>query len=135
MITGSCLCGGIRYEYDGDITELSMCHCSQCRKAQGSAYVAVCPVDAERFRFLSGEDLLKSYRAVPHKARVFCSHCGSPIYSARDDLPGVLRLRLGTVETSFTCANAYHIHVDSRAAWEALADGLPQYPQGKDAPA
>lgn len=131
MITGSCLCGGIRYEYDGEISEISLCHCSMCRKAQGSAYVAVCPVEAGRFRLLTGQSLLREYRAVPYKARVFCTNCGSPIYSARDDLPGVLRLRLGTVETTFTCANRYHIHADSRAAWEVLADDLPRYPQGR----
>jgi len=131
MITGGCLCGGIRYEYDGDISELSMCHCSQCRKAQGSAYVAVSPVDAARFRLTSGRGLLREYRATPDKARVFCVNCGSPLYSARDDLPDVIRLRLGTVETPFTCANAYHIHVESRASWEVIADDLPRYPAGK----
>ncbi|MBF7728936.1 GFA family protein [Pseudomonas sp. N040] len=128
MITGSCLCGGVRYEYDGCIEEISLCHCSQCRKAQGSAYVAVSPVDSARLRMVRGQELLREYRAVPHKARVFCSNCGSPIYSARDELPGVRRLRLGTVETAFECANAYHIHVASKAAWERIGDDLPQYP-------
>lgn len=128
MIVGGCLCGGVRYEYDGAVEEISLCHCSLCRKAQGSAYVAVGPVDTARFRITRGQALLKEYRAVPHKARVFCSHCGSPIYSARDDLPGIRRLRLGTVETPFTCSNAYHAHVDSKAAWEQIADDLPQYP-------
>lgn len=104
MLTGGCLCGGVRYEYDGVIDEISLCHCSQCRKAQGSAFVAVCPVDAARFRLLAGQALLKEFRAVPHKARVFCSHCGSPVYSA---------------------------HVASKAAWEVIADDLPQYPQGR----
>ena len=131
MIRGGCLCGAVRYEYDGEITELSMCHCSQCRKAQGSAFVAASPIDAAKFRLLQGADVLKEYRAVPYKARVFCSVCGSPIYSARDDLPGVKRLRLGTVETPFTCANAYHQYTHSRAAWFAIADGLPQWPEAK----
>ena len=131
MIRGGCLCGAVRYEYDGEIVELSMCHCSQCRKAQGSAFVAASPIDASKFRLLAGAEMLKEYRAVPHKARVFCSQCGSPIYSARDDLPHVKRLRLGTVETPFTCANAYHQYTDSKAAWFEIADGLPQHREGK----
>ncbi|MDP2822502.1 MAG: hypothetical protein Q8O52_07460 [Sulfuritalea sp.] len=45
MIEGSCLCGGIRYQYDGEIEEISICHCSQCRKAQGSAFAAASPVE------------------------------------------------------------------------------------------
>ena len=131
MIRGGCLCNGVRYEYQGEIQEISMCHCSMCRKAQGSAFVAICPIDSARFTITKGQELLKEYRAVPHKARVFCSHCGSPLYSARDDLPGIKRLRLGTVETAFDCSNAYHIHVASKATWEVIADGLPQYPEAR----
>jgi hypothetical protein len=131
MLEGSCLCGGVRYEYDGDISELSLCHCSQCRRAQGSAFVAVGPIEAARFRLLAGAELLTEYRAVPHKARVFCSRCGSPLFSRRDDLPEVLRLRLGTVTTPFQCSNAYHQHTASKAAWFEITDALPQYPEGK----
>lgn len=127
MIVGGCLCNGVRYEYDGSIDEISICHCSMCRKAQGSAYVAVSPIDATRFRITQGQELLREFRAVPYKARVFCGNCGSPLYSARDDLPAIKRLRLGTVETPFECANAYHIFVGSKAAWEVVADELPKH--------
>ena len=127
MIVGGCLCNGIRFEYHGTIREISMCHCSMCRKAQGSAYVAVSPIDASKFVITRGQELLREYRAVPHKARVFCATCGSPIYSQRDDLPDVKRLRLGTVESAFTCSDAYHVHVSSKAPWETIGDGLPQY--------
>lgn len=128
MIEGGCLCGGVRYRYDGEIDQVSLCHCSQCRKAQGSAFAAVCPVDAARFHLLQGAELLRAYRATPGKARVFCSRCGSPIYSLRDSLPGVRRLRLGTVDTPFRCANVFHIHAASRASWLDIADEFPQYP-------
>lgn len=131
MIRGSCLCGGVRYEYEGDIEEISICHCSQCRKAQGSAFAAVSPVAAVRFRLLSGEGLLREYRASPGKARVFCGTCGSAIYSARDDSPEVKRLRLGTIDTSFTCSSVYHIHADSRASWYQLTDQFPRFGAGK----
>ena len=127
MIVGGCLCGGIRYQYDGDIEEISLCHCSMCRKAQGSAYVAASPIAADRFRITQGQDLLKAYRAIPEKARMFCGRCGSPIYSANDKLPALIRLRLGTVDTPFVCRDVYHAFVDSKADWDIIADGLPQY--------
>ena len=131
MIVGGCLCNGVRFEYHGEIEEISMCHCSMCRKAQGSAYVAISPIDSAKFRITKGQELLKEYRAVPHKARVFCSNCGSPLYSARDDLPDVKRLRVGTIETPIQCKIAYHIYVDSRAEWENITDGLPQYSESR----
>lgn len=127
MIEGGCLCGGVRYSYDGEIDQVSLCHCSQCRKAQGSAFAAVCPVDAARLRLLRGAELLREYRATPGKARVFCSRCGSPIYSARDNRPDVKRLRLGTVDTPFRCATVFHIHAGSKAAWLDITDAHPQY--------
>jgi hypothetical protein len=127
VIRGSCLCGGIRYEYDGEIGEISLCHCSQCRKAQGSAFAAVSPIDSARFRILAGADLLKEFRATPGKARVFCANCGSPIYSAKDDLPEIKRLRLGTVDTPFACSNIYHIFVGSKAPWLDFNDTHPRF--------
>ncbi|MDO8606715.1 MAG: GFA family protein [Phaeospirillum sp.] len=131
MIEGSCLCGGIRYEYDGEIDEISICHCSQCRKAQGSAFVAVSPIASARFRLVSGAELLKEFRATPGKARAFCVNCGSPIYSAKDDLPEVKRLRLGTVDTHFVCSNIYHIFVGSKASWLDFNDTHPRFAERK----
>lgn len=130
MIEGSCLCGGVRYTYDGELPELSLCHCRQCQKAQGAAFAAVCPVHASRFTLVCGRELLREYRATPGKARVFCSNCGSPIYSARDGAPEVLRLRVGTVDTPFQWRRAYHKHVASRADWDHICDDWPQYPEG-----
>jgi hypothetical protein len=131
VIEGSCLCGGVRYQYDGAIDEISICHCSQCRKAQGSAFAAVSPVDSARFRLLAGAELLKEYRSSPDKVRVFCSRCGSPIYSALDQRPEVKRLRLGTVDTPFVCGNVFHIFTDSKASWYDCDDGQPRYAQRK----
>lgn len=129
MIEGGCLCGGVRYEYDGTIDEVSLCHCSQCRKAQGSAFAAVSPVESARFRLLSGAELLREYRSSPDKVRVFCSRCGSPIYSALDQRPEIKRLRLGTVDTPFVCADIFHIFTDSKAPWLEIGDGHPRYAQ------
>lgn len=131
MIQGSCLCGGVRYEYDGEIEEISMCHCSQCRKVTGSAFLPVSRIDAAKFRITAGAELLKEYRSIPTKVRAFCGNCGSPIYSALDNQPEFKRLRVGTVETPFACANAYHIFADSKASWYDITDTHPQYPQFK----
>ena len=131
MIKGGCLCGGVRYEYGAGIEEISMCHCSQCRKATGSAFIAVSRIESAKFKIVAGTELLKEYRSIPNKARVFCSNCGSPIYSALDDQPQFKRLRLGTVDTAFTCGNAYHIFAPSKAAWHEITDTLPQYAEFK----
>ncbi len=128
MLKGRCLCGGVRYEYAGTIDEVSICHCAQCRQAQGSAFVAVAPIAKSQFKLIQGSELLREFRSSPNKARVFCGQCGSALYSARDDLPDIIRLRLGSVETPFECANRYHIFVDDKANWYPLHDDAPKYP-------
>lgn len=124
---GSCLCGGVRYEYSGDFGLFTLCHCSQCRKAQGSAFVAVLPVDSAGFRLVQGESLLKAYSASPGKERVFCGVCGSPLFSRLLSRPEVLRLRAGTLDTPLGRKPDAHIFATSKAGWYDIHDDLPQY--------
>ncbi len=131
MYQGSCLCGGIQYEYHGEFDEIAICHCSQCRRAQGTPFVTNAPIAADRFVITQGEHLLKSYFSQPLKRRVFCADCGSPIFSQRTDHPEVLRLRLGTVSGDIQGRPGYHIYHDSRANWFTLNDDLPRHAAGK----
>jgi len=128
MHTGSCLCGGVRYALDAPIDSLSCCHCEQCRKAHGTAFVAIAEVDASALRFVAGEELLRAFSATPGKRRVFCGECGSPIYSARDNRPAVRRLRIGTLDTPLGELPRVHTFTASKADWYTITDGYPQYP-------
>ncbi len=126
MIKGSCLCGKVRYKYNGDINEIAMCHCSQCRKAQGGAFATNSPIETEKLAFI-GKEYIKEFQSSDMKVRAFCANCGSPLYSARKDLPGICRLRLGSVETAFTCEAKYHIYSGSKALWYEIQDEYPQF--------
>jgi hypothetical protein len=127
VLRGSCLCGAIRYEIDGELGAIVLCHCSMCRKAQGSAFATTAPVDPARFRIVAGADQLRAYRSSPGKERCFCSSCGSPIISRRD-APPMVRVRVGTLDTPISARPTAHIHVASKAEWEEIADRLPQHP-------
>ncbi len=127
MMEGGCLCGKVRYEYDAKITEVAMCHCSQCRKAQGGAFATNSPIDTGKFRIISGTEQIKEYQSNEEKVRAFCTNCGSPLYSALKTLPNIKRLRLGTLDTSFTCSTKYHIYTASKAAWDDITDAHPQH--------
>jgi hypothetical protein len=126
MIDGRCLCGKVSYKYSGEIQEIAMCHCSQCRKAQGVACATNSPVETEKLEF-TGTEFIKEFKASDVKVRAFCSNCGSPLYSARSDMPAVRRLRVGSIDTDFTCDNRYHIYAESKANWHDIIDSYPQY--------
>ena len=130
--TGSCLCGGVQFSIQGDIGPIQICHCVQCRKAQGTALATNVPVKAEAFVLDAGAGLLSSFESSPGKQRVFCRTCGSPVYSRRDTLPGILRIRLGLINEDLDAPLLAHFHRGSRANWWPVCDGLPQYEAGAD---
>jgi len=132
MYTGSCLCGGVAFEIDGELEPIQVCHCGQCRKAQGAPFATNIPVAAGAFRLLRGADLLSSFAASPGKQRVFCRECGAPIYSCHERKPGVLRIRAGLLNEPLATRPAFHIYTDSACNWWAIDDGLPQYPEGAE---
>lgn len=129
ILTGSCLCGEVRYEIHGPLGPIVHCHCSMCRKAQGSAFGTISPVPAASFVLLKGEHALKGYGSSPDKERIFCRHCGSPLFSRRKSAPGTIRLRVGTLDDPLPHRPAAHIFTASKASWHEITDELPQYPQ------
>ncbi|MBG6290444.1 MULTISPECIES: GFA family protein [Pseudomonas] len=131
MHSGGCLCGAVRFEIDGELAPVQVCHCSQCRKAQGGPFATNIPVDRAAFRLLGGESQLGEYRATADKKRVFCRTCGSPIYSARDALPETLRVRAGTLDEPVRTKLEAHYYVASRASWWPLEDNLPRHEGAK----
>lgn len=127
MISGSCLCGDVRYEYSGAVGTITVCHCSDCRKAQGTSNVIAAPVAAAQLRWLSGVESIAEYESSPGKKRAFCRQCGAPLYSRRDDAPALLRLRMGTVDTLTDLMPAAHIFAANVPGWAQLDDALPRY--------
>lgn len=125
MVTGSCLCGGIRFEIDQPLAPIQVCHCGQCRKAQGTAFATNIPVGKAQFRLLAGGELLSSFSSSPGKQRCFCSRCGSPVYSSNERVPGVLRVRAGILDGELDTHLQAHFFTAHKANWFEITDGLP----------
>lgn len=128
--TGSCLCGGVKFSILGEIGPIQVCHCMQCRKAQGAALATNVPVRTEDFTLERGTDLLTSFESTPGKQRVFCRLCGSPIYSQRDTLPGVLRIRMGLINERVDAPLMAHFYAGSKANWWPICDDAPRFEAG-----
>lgn len=131
MYTGSCLCGGVAFEIAGELEPIQVCHCQQCRKAQGTALVTNIPVSTDSLRWLRGQALLKTFESSPGKERQFCSECGSPVLSRLKTLPGVVRIRAGLLNEPLATRPAFHFYVASACNWWQINDDLPQYPEGR----
>lgn len=129
MYTGSCLCGAVQFRIESELEPIQVCHCSQCRKAQGTPFATNSPVAATAFHLTAGKDRLKEFESSPGKKRVFCSRCGSPIYSSKDTVPGVVRVRAGLINEPLAVRPIAHFHVASKCNWWPIDDGLPQFPE------
>lgn len=127
MYTGGCLCGCVRFEIRSRIRNIVYCHCSMCRKAQGSAFATNGNVRASDFVLLSGQEKLSRYESSPGQVRYFCAICGSPVYSSNATRPEQIRVRLGTIESNIDERPIAHIFAASKANWDTITDALPQF--------
>lgn len=131
MLEGSCACGRVRYAIRGPLLgPVTYCHCWRCRKHSGSSFGTTVGVKADDLTVVSGEDLLSRWESSPGIHRVFAGCCGSPLYKRPDDRPGLLGLRLGTLDTDPGRQAELHFRVGSKAPWVEIHDALPQEPSG-----
>ena len=81
MKTGSCLCGGVKYQISGEMRPIVACHCSQCRKTSGN-FVAATRVAKVDLTFDS-MTTLKWFKSSDEAERGFCGTCGSNLFWQR----------------------------------------------------
>ncbi len=127
MYSGSCLCGAVQFEIKGQINHIVHCHCSQCRKAQGSSFATNGIVNSPDFNILSGKEQLTGYESTPGQTKYFCKICGSPIISKTAAKPDQVRIRLGTIISDIKERPVAHIFTTSKANWEEITGDIPQY--------
>lgn len=127
LYSGSCLCGGLRYEIQSEIGDIVQCHCRKCRKANGTAFATNAPIKKADFKIVQGEHLLKKFQSSATTQRCFCADCGSPIISIKTETPDLYRLRIGTLDTPLQQKPIQHIFAASKAEWDTICDGLVQH--------
>lgn len=132
LYSGQCLCGSIKYEVDQIEPGMAHCHCSMCRKFHGAAFATFGEAFKNNFRWIQGEQLLKSYAADNGTVRQFCSNCGSSMTFASPHFPDLVEFSLGTLDSDIAIKPDAHIFVGSKAGWYDICDDLPQYTKGRN---
>lgn len=116
-VRGSCLCGGIKYEITGPLGTALHCHCSMCRKFDGSAFRARVSVPKSSFRFVQGEELLTIYRSSPDTVKRFCKVCRSAMVNSWVPELDNYGLAMGSLDDDPGVRPSCHIFVGSKAPW------------------
>ncbi|WDR05026.1 GFA family protein [Devosia rhodophyticola] len=124
-LTGGCLCGAVRYRVADEFEYAANCHCSNCRRATGSAFKPFAGITVEKFHITAGGDSLLIY-GDPSAHDAHCAKCGSLLYSlVRDGT--YFHIPMGTLADAPSMFPTAHIFVASKAPWYEITDGLPQY--------
>jgi hypothetical protein len=129
-LTGGCLCGGVRFEVTEPLVSASYCHCTRCQRRTGTAASAQARIVPGSLRITAGEELVREFRPPDGSPKVFCSACGSALWSRTPDVPGAFGVRLGALDGDPGVRPSVRQFVAYAAAWEPIPDdGLPRYPE------
>jgi hypothetical protein len=116
MPKGSCLCGALQYNIEGDIDGVWMCHCSNCRKASGSVGNAIVIVKREHFHWLKGEEHRQTYELRPTYSIIRCKTCGTPLPAEEDE--NNVYLTAGTLDEPIGVGVKTRIFCASKGDWD-----------------
>ena len=123
--TGHCLCGAIRYRFEGQPNWQAHCHCESCRRATSSPFTSFFAVSHDNLHW-SGEPAA-SYQSSPGVFRSFCPRCGSPIAYQSNERTKEIDLYALTLDDPSRFAATVHVHWNEHLAWLHLNDGLPRH--------
>ena len=122
IITGGCLCGGVRYEVHGKLRDVIACHCIQCRRTSGH-FVAATACRRPAFKLVESATL-KWYVAVPGYRRGFCSECGSSLLFEKDGGERV-SIAAGSLDAPQGLTIAAHIFASEAGDYYRIEGDVP----------
>lgn len=123
---GSCLCGAVRFEVEGDFERFFLCHCSYCRKDTGSAHAANLFSTRAALTWVAGSDHVRTYNLPGTRhAKSFCATCGSALPRFHAGGASVI-VPAGSLESPVTLRPNAHIFVASRADWDSELETVPR---------
>lgn len=124
-ISGSCLCGAVRFEILGKLESFFLCHCRRCQKDTGSAHAANLFSTTATLDWISGQDMARTFRlpGTRHQ-KSFCTECGSALPGVEGET-GLLVVPAGSLDDAIDIRPDAHICGNSRAEWDNNLESVP----------
>jgi len=125
---GGCACGAVRYRLASDPLFTNCCHCLNCQRQTGSAFVINILIESDRVELLAGDPRpLDVPRDDGSTQRIFrCPTCGVAVYS-HYGYPKVSFVRGGTLDEPSSVAPDVHIYTRSKLPWITLPEAAPAF--------
>ena len=126
---GGCACGGIRYNLAQTPLIVHACHCRDCQRITGSAFVINLWIEK---KFVEANHTPRSFSlsagsGKPHEVS-FCDRCGTYLWSFYHAAPGnALFVRAGTLDRPEVVKPDVHIFTRSKLPWLRLPKDVPAF--------
>jgi hypothetical protein len=129
-LEGGCACGALRYKLTADPLIVHACHCRDCQRLTGSAFVT--NIWIERKFVEAGSAVPKSFKLTAgsgkHHEVFFCDRCGTYLWSKYYASPGdTLLVRVGTLDHPEAIQPDVHIFTRTKLPWLDLPKDVPAF--------
>lgn len=126
-LEGGCACGSVRYRLASPPMFVHCCHCRDCQRQTGSAFVLNALIETDRLTILSGDPkpvAMPTDSGRPH--RIFrCPDCQTAVWSEYGGLSQLRFVRVGTLDEPAALPPDIHIYTRSKLPWVNLPAGIP----------
>jgi len=128
QLEGGCACGAVRYRLASEPMFVHCCHCLNCQRQTGSAFVINILIEADRVRTLSGAPVAVDVpRDDGSTQRILrCPSCQVAVWSFYSR-PQLCFVRAGTLDAPSSVAPDVHIYVRSKLPWVTLPPSVPAF--------
>ncbi len=134
-LDGGCACGAVRYRLGSPPMFVHCCHCRDCQRQTGSAFVLNALIETDRIALLSGSPLPVSVptdSGRPHDIHR-CPTCQTALWSDYGGRPKLRFVRVGTLDRPEQMPPDVHIFTRSKLPWISLPEGVPAFAEYYDA--
>ncbi|MEZ0390294.1 MAG: GFA family protein [Verrucomicrobium sp.] len=122
--TGGCLCGSVRYEATGRPYNITHCHCADCRRSCGAAFVTWASFRRSDFRFTAGDPKEIVWAG---RRRAFCPDCGTPLVFFSAAAASEVDVTVCSLDEPARVQPEDHTWTEDQLSWVKLADSLPMH--------
>lgn len=124
---GGCSCGAVRYRLASEPLFVHCCHCLNCQRQTGSAFVINLLIEADRVELLAGDPQPVDVPRDRGTQRIYrCPTCQVAVFSEYTR-PQVRFVRGGTLDEPSSVAPDVHIFTKSKLPWVSLPEGVPAF--------
>ena len=136
-LAGGCACGAVRYRLGSAPMFVHCCHCRDCQRQTGSAFVINAIIETDRIALLAGDPApiaVPTDSGRPH-AIYRCRACQTALWSDYGGRPALRFVRVGTLDDPTALAPDVHIFTRSKLPWVELPETVPAFDVYYDAQA